>query len=135
MSYFVPSIRGGKKLVAEDSHIYIFEREKNSKCYWSCEKANCKGRVHTLSGSPEVIKVAKEHSHPPIPGRGLALKITGSMKKKAEASTCEPPRSIISTMERVPDAVAAQIPTITNLTQTIRRHRNAKQAPLVQNWV
>ena len=124
MSYFVKSRQGKKKLVAEDAYIYIIDRERAGKMYWRCEVKSCKGRVHTRHGSPEVIHTGSGHHHAPVPGRGQALRVVSQMKDHAETSHSDPPRNIIASMEILPTPVAAQVPKISNLSQTIRRHRN-----------
>ena len=111
----------------EKKHIYTLESYKaGKKAYWKCEFRSCKGRVHTSGkDSSDIVFHGAEHSHAPKPGRHEALKLRTEIKEKAQSAPTEPPRNIIAdALGTVQMAVSAQVPTITNLGQTIRPQRN-----------
>ena len=129
---FVKSNKGGEFLLLDG---FTFRQEKiiNEKRIWKCTEygtAKCKSRCHSKYGI--LTKQPTEHNHVPDRAKVESKKIMNAVKEKA-SSTQEATHQIVASASVSVGsnvAVAAQLPSVPNIKQTIRRVRHVHQTPL-----
>jgi hypothetical protein len=121
MLRFVPSQKGGRKLVLDG---FMYQKEKDgsdNKEIWRCEVRTCKARVH--SAEDRLVIQYGEHNHTVVHGKVLVETVRASMKRRGE-STEETTRSIVNNeLLSLPVTVAHLLPTRSSLSRDVRRHR------------
>lgn len=126
------TIRGKKKLIGPDNHVYTLC--KMTKCekfgIWVCEKRpKCKGRVWTDGALGEVIKVVTEHNHAAKAARPQAIRVINEMKERAKSTQENPQQIVASTVQQVHANILAILPRKDSLKRTIRGVRNQNGVP------
>lgn len=97
----------------------------------SARTNGCGGRLNTPTGNvdPQRFKTSGLHSHAPDVRVIEKTKVMNVVKTNAK-NTTEPARAIVGgAMENVPNAVAAVIPSQSQLVQTVNRVRNLAKNP------
>lgn len=122
----------GREMLVLDGFSFVRERKGvNGKLIWKCSQysdSRCLARCHTIDGV--LVKNIGHHNHVPDAAKIAARKTVEDIKLRA-ATTQEAGHQIVaSTAAVVTAAVAAQLPSVNGLKQTIRRERREKEIPL-----
>lgn len=127
---FVSSTRGKVK-ACNNGYVYYFDKQSKMDkkiSFYLCEeyrKLRCPARVHIRDN--EVIDRSKEHNHAPDSKRKSVLNVLSAIKTKASTSTERPVAIVSDNIAVVPPAIAASLPTTSNLRRTIQRVRQRQQ--------
>jgi FLYWCH zinc finger domain len=121
MLRFVPSQKGGRKLVLDG---FLYQKEKDgseNKEIWRCEVQTCKARVHSVGD--RLVSQYGDHNHTVVHGKVLVETARGSMKHRGE-TTEEATRSIVhNELLAVPVTFAHLLPKKSSLSRDVQRHR------------
>ena len=106
---------------------FAYVKKKNLANGWESYECERRRRYRDCTGSVRVnngqIQIVNGHSHTPNPARNEAYKATGTMKERAQTTHDRPQQILGNTLLGVPDAVAAELPTLNSIRRNIRRQR------------
>ena len=127
---YIKSNKGSDILVI-DNFTFVTEKIYKGKNLWKCTEyrtAKCKSRCHTMNDI--ITKQPTEHNHIPDVAKVKAKIVVNDLKETASTSTEATHQLIATTSVGLSQAVAAQLPSVVNLKQIVRRVRHDHQAPL-----
>lgn len=119
----VTSSKGKRKLYI-DGYLYIKDYKRNNNIYWKCEnfkKTLCKSRV--IESENGVIKHSQEHNHAGDAAKFEAEKILQTIREDAVDSRDTPHYIVSNSVNNIPKAVMAKLPTVPTMKRTIRNIR------------
>ena len=85
VSRYVKSQQGKNLLCDGQNYLYRINQHSadKTKTFYCCIETNCPARVHTVYGSPKIVKKMCEHSHPPNEGKIHTCHLCGMSFSKA----------------------------------------------------
>ncbi|XP_029848582.2 uncharacterized protein LOC115330735 [Ixodes scapularis] len=127
MASFLPSKRGGLKLLF-DGFEYDKQRENGDKIYWQCSrKLECKARAHTING--DVVKTVNDHTHGPSLLEQEAKFAYAAMKERSQ-QTEETNQCIVGNFVEATSAESrCYLPSQATMKRSLRRLRAHETRP------
>ena len=93
---------------------------------YECERRrryrDCTGKIRVKEGQ---IHVVSPHSHAPDPAKNEAYKVIAAVREQAQSTNDRPQQILGNALRAIPDAVAADLPTLGTIRRNIRRQRRA----------
>lgn len=132
MAHTIKSKRGGDKLVDENKFIYRLEKKYAVKTYWKCDTKMCSARVHSVVEDGRIIicRNIGEHCHSSNPSQPIVQSNLGKIKSLSMNSQLSSRSIIADVCSNTDDTVRCLMPTISNMSRTVRRWRSKmSQAP------
>lgn len=135
MARFVESERGENKLIDERNYIYTYSKSTRNgeNDIWVCEKrGTCKGRVWTLTGEPNIVKIVTDHvDHAPTAARPQMLQLVQEIRTRARTTQEQPQQILAAAVENIHQNVSALLPRKDNLKRSMRNQRVNQGMPVL----
>ena len=127
---FIETERGGRKLL-RDGYLYVFKKNlANDITSWECvlrRQGQCRASIK-LDAQENFVEEVNDHTHPPSRTECDLVKTKASLKRRA-TETLDSSRQILSNqLTNISDGVAIQLPSLGNISRTIRRQRQERNA-------
>ena len=128
---FIPTIRGGRKLLFE-GYSYIKQKTiAGDREVWECElrrRRDCKAKLHLLG--EVVVDRVNVHTHAGDAARNEMLTVRANMRTRAEQTEETPQQIITEGTRNMTDAASGRMVAVANVRRNIRRNRQNVANPL-----
>ncbi|CAF1283457.1 unnamed protein product [Rotaria magnacalcarata] len=131
----------GKAMLSYEGYIYTLERKNDVKLIFRCQNRDYKGRCHTNPTMDVIVSAPTEHCHASKPDLVPVLELKNKIKSRAaetnvyDRAVANLPRSK-NAIEGWHNAFAKRVaivhPTITKLTEKIRREQSKFEVDIAQ---
>lgn len=125
---YIESVKGHRKLLL-DGHLYIKDKQIDSKIYWRCERyKKFKCSVRVISVDNDITKESGQHNHAADAAEVEAAQVMQNVRENARR-TQDAPHFILSQASfGLSQATSAKLPKVDNMKRTIRNIRTKHDA-------